>query len=439
MKISEINSIIREYNLNSSSNLLLFIKENWDRLGENDLREIAEIANSNRLENAAYYTDSFIVNEIIDNLPKINKKEITVLEPSVGTGSFIYPFIEKFTSMYQHITIILNDIDPVSLKITKFFLSKKNLPDNVTIKYTNYDFLGDLVFYNIEFDYIIGNPPFQRITAKVAETYKNEITNLAGQFYLKASNIGSIIGMVMPKNLLSTNEYKQLRTFLASNPINTIIDFGEKGFKGILIETIAIITGWHSNCKTKIISHIDGSNTEKSQSYITDQKFPSWLIYRNDFFDYIAKHMEFNIFTVSRDRQITNSMLSNSGDIRVIKSKNISNDGKSILDIPGYDKYINKIQLKKLNVSKIYNDNDVYLVPNMTYYPRMMKKSQSFIVNGSVAILKLKPGQIINSKQVAFFSTADYRKFYKIARNKGTRSLNIDSLSVFWFGKFIMG
>ena len=86
---------------------------------------------------------------------------------------------------------------------------------------------------------------------------------------------------------------------------------------------------------------------------------------------------------------------------------------------------------------KYYSDNNIYLVPNMTYYPRMLKKQGKYIVNGSVAILQLKPNESIDSKQVKFFATELFREFYKIARNKGTRSLNIDSTSVFWFGKYV--
>lgn len=437
MKINKIKSTIAKYNLSNSNDLISFIEKQWGNLTENDLREIAEIANANRQKNAAYYTDEFIVEEIIEKLPKLEKKEITVLEPSVGTGNFVYPFIKRFSKLYKHINIILNDIDEASLKITKFFLSKKKIPDNVTISYTNYDFLGDLYFFNTVFDYVIGNPPFHRIGTKKAATYGNTITNLAGQFYLKAYNIASIIGMVMPKNFLSTSDFKELRAILDNHPINTIIDFGEKGFKGVLIETIALITGYHNNDMVNVISHIDDSDRVLPHKYITDSSFPYWLIYRNDSFDNIAHKMKFNIFSTSRDRQITNSMLSDSGDIRVVKSQNISNDGSRILNIPGYDKYINESQLKKLNVSKIYNDTNIYLVPNMTYNPRMLKKNKKFIVNGSVAMLKLKPGETINSKQILFFSTDKYRDFYKIARNKGTRSLNIDKLSVFWFGKIL--
>ena len=67
----------------------------------------------------------------------------------------------------------------------------------------------------------------------------------------------------------------------------------------------------------------------------------------------------------------------------------------------------------------------------MTYFPRMYKKDGDYVVNGSVAVLSLKKDQSISTQQVAFFATDTFRNFYKIARNKGTRSLNIDNVSVF--------
>ena len=100
--------------------------------------------------------------------------------------------------------------------------------------------------------------------------------------------------------------------------------------------------------------------------------------------------MKFDIFDVFRDRQITNSNSSLEKNeiycIRVLKSRNISDDGK-IIDIDGYDSFIDRASLKKMAVEKFLNDNTVYLTPNMTYKPRLIKKEGAYVVNGSVAIL----------------------------------------------------
>ena len=40
----------------------------------------------------------------------------------------------------------------------------------------------------------------------------------------------------------------------------------------------------------------------------------------------------------------------------------------------------------------------------------------------------------INNKQLEFFASKEFTAFYRIARNFGTRSLNIDKNSVFFWG-----
>ena len=47
----------------------------------------------------------------------------------------------------------------------------------------------------------------------------------------------------------------------------------------------------------------------------------------------------------------------------------------------------------------------------------------------------LKNGCRVPTKNdLSFYSTKEFTEYYKIARNYGTRSLNIDANSVFFFG-----
>ena len=132
--------------------------------------------------------------------------------------------------------------------------------------------------------------------------------------------------------------------------------------------------------------------------------------------------------------KLTNKLLSSSGELRVLKSRNLSDDGKEILDIPGYDSYISYAAAKPLSVFQYLDAPNVYLTPNMTYKPRMMKKPPHCVVNGSLAILIPKKDFTLSEKQLSYFSTEEYRTFYQIARNFQTRSLNVDSCSVFFYG-----
>ena len=74
---------------------------------------------------------------------------------------------------------------------------------------------------------------------------------------------------------------------------------------------------------------------------------------------------------------------------------------------------------------------------SITGLQTVSKKEKGYVVNGSIALLIPKNNEHLNDEQMRYFSTDEYREFYKIARNKQTRSLNIDKTSVFWFGRKI--
>ena len=132
---------------------------------------------------------------------------------------------------------------------------------------------------------------------------------------------------------------------------------------------------------------------------------------------------------------MTNSLLNgNRENIRVLKARNISDDGTTIINIPGYDAYVSEDTAQNLSVYQYLNATNVYLTPNMTYYPRVMRKPIGTLVNGSVAILIPKLLLPVTDKQLAYFSSEEYRDFYWIARNRQTRSLNVDSCSVYFYG-----
>ena len=103
------------------------------------------------------------------------------------------------------------------------------------------------------------------------------------------------------------------------------------------------------------------------------------------------------------------------------------------MDITGYDSYINFTP--NIDVLKYINNTETVLIPNLTYYPRACFMPINSITDGSVAILTLKNGsRKINQKDLEYYNSEEFTKFYKIARNHGTRSLNIDNNSVFFFG-----
>src|SRR5699024_1403078 len=107
-----------------------------------------------------------------------------------------------------------------------------------------------------------------------------------------------------------------------------------------------------------------------------------------------------------------------------------------IIDIENYDAYIKESDLVSLPINKYRYDDTVYMVPNMTYYPRVIRKPYNCVTNGSIALLINNTDFSIMQKHIDFWNSKNFTEFYAIARNYSTRSLNIDVNSVQYFGLY---
>lgn len=436
---TEILKLIEQEELLQQENLLQFIDKS-DSYCISTVSRVIELANSKREKNEAFFTNKSILNEVYKELPDINKDELHILEPSVGCGNFLPYIIKKYESKVK-VVIDVFDVDNCMLTALKALVKKYKFPKNVYVNYISADTLK--YTFNKEYDLVVGNPPFGNASGDNLKEYTQEVTNtdtknLASFFLEKAIKCSKYVVMIVPKNFLNTPEYEKTRDYLNTMRVDCILDFGEKGFKGVLVETICFFISTKDKPKTtKIKSLFQKKELIQKQKYITDKRLPYWVIYRDAFFDSVFENMVFNLFTVFRDRQITNSNTTKvkENNIRVLKSRNLSDTGEEILDIEGYDTYIEKEVLEKLSVYKYLEDGCVYLTPNMTYLPRVCLKPIGVVVNGSVAILIPKDKGCLSEEDMLYFSSKEYRTFYKIARNYQTRSLNIDNTSVFFFGK----
>ncbi|EMH05544.1 C-5 cytosine-specific DNA methylase [Helicobacter pylori GAM245Ai] len=424
LSYKEIIKFIDLHSLSEPQNLKRFILENKNKIARASLVSLAEISNSKRIEKSAYFTNPFIVNEIAKLLPSFKQESVTIIEPSVGCGNFLSALFKKYASV-KKVYLKCIDIDRNSLEILEI-LYKDCIPNNFEVELICTDFLA---YECGKVDLIVGNPPFGK-THERFKGYNLGLTHLAGIFLEKSLKLANFTAMVMPKNLLNTKEYAETRTKLEKKGVGAILDFGELGFKGVLVETIAIVTQKSKEILARSLPL--NLSIKQKPSYIFDKRLPYWVIYRNAFFDKVFHSMQFGLFEVFRDRQITNSVLVKNG-IRVIKSRNIDENGK-IISVENYDSYIQKEVLNPFKIASFLDRDDVYLTPNMTYKPRILKKEKGYVVNGSVAILIPKNPISLSKKQCDYISSVGFRDFYKIARNYQTRTLNIDSMSCFWFG-----
>ncbi len=439
LSIPEINKIVDENKLFEIANLINFIHDNFNKFVLDDILLIAELSNSQRQNTSAFFTRKDIAYTVIKELPEFKqKKKIRILEPSVGVGNFLPLLFEKYSEKDEVILDVL-DIDNNSIKILKSILDKIEIPLNFKININNADFL--LHNFKDNYDLIVGNPPYKKLTKnkELLARYKfgainSETNNLFSFFIDKSIKLGSYVSLIVPKSVLNSPEFNKTRELFSKYDIEKLCDYGEKGFKGVKIETVSFLL--NTNPKTisdniLIESYIDNSYKCKSKKYIFAKEFPYWIIYRNEKFDSLVSKMNLDIFQSFRDRQITKSLTKEDGRIRVLKARNIGNN--EIKDLENYDKYVD--EYSELAVAKYLNESNVVMIPNLTYYPRASFLPENTIVDGSVALLTLKNGsRLPTKKDLEFYSTKEFENYYRIARNHGTRSLNIDNNSVFFFG-----
>lgn len=438
LSISQIKSLEKEYQLNRTDNIINFIKSDFKKYSLDNIFLIAEHSNSERQKTSAYFTRKDIAYSVIKDLPQLKKKKrIRILEPSVGVGNFIPLLFEKYQDK-DEVILDVCDIDNNSLQILKAILCKIKVPKNFKINFKHNDFLR----WNCKtkYDIVVGNPPYGKVTKNKElldlykfRAYNSDTNNIFSFFIEKSLRLGNFVSLIVPKSLLNTPEFNKTRELLTKCDLQKICDYGEKAFKGVKIETVSFLcsSSTPTNETVVIESYIKNTYKKENKKYIFSDEFPYWLIYRDDHFDQVVSKMKLNIFNSFRDRQITKSITQNEGKIRVLKSRNIGNN--EVKEIDGYDCYINKID--ELAVSKYYNETDVIMVPNLTYYPRASFLPRNTITDGSVALLTLKNGSRLPTQEdLEFYSTEEFENYYRVARNYGTRSLNIDNNSVFFFG-----
>lgn len=438
IRSADIAAIVNE--LTSTSLAIEYIRTNPSALAESALSRIAELANSKRTSHAAFYTDRSLLTAIAQTWPDLGRGPIRVLEPSVGSGNFI-PFLIARYGDAESLTIDVVDLDPDAIAVAKTLLDRHEMSDRVRINYECADFLD----YEPQGRYqlIVGNPPFGKVSRSQARRMNESLgldvdglANVAGYFMLHAMKLADHVSLVLPKYCLSTKEFEDFRAKVAERRIDSVLDFGEQGFKGVLVETVCIgVSPGLPPGKTVVESLPLGLKRTVRQGYMTSPDYPAWLLYRDAWFDDVAEHLEFGVFDAFRDRQITKSMMSSDGHgVWVVRSRNISDQGDCLIRVAGYDAFLDEPVVSGLAVSRFLDRDDVYLAPNMTYKPRLAHKPRGVLVNGSVAVMIPRDGVSVSEAQRQYFATDEFRAFYRVARNHATRSMNIDESSVYFFG-----
>lgn len=409
----------------------LFDEDNLEEYLRNDvIRDnyyidtfLKEQSIANAKDSGSFYTPQCVVFDAIKDLD-ISKKDVRILEPSVGLGAFI-PQLCALLSDKDSVVIDAVEINAETLQSLQESIQKIFLGTNVIINYICSDFLE----FNMaeSYDAVVTNPPYANSKKKYPEISQGlKLKNLFGLFLNKIYNTADNIICVIPKNFVMADEFEPVRKKYQTYPLVSICDYGVKFFKKVFVEIISIHFSKKYSGTVMVRDYINNEIYLHQQKYIYHDHV--WLIYRNEFFDKFISTMQLDVFDSFRDRQITNSMLSDHGKIRVLRSKNMQDDG-SIIDKAGYDKYIDDVS--NIQVGKYLNQRPIIMV-NFTYNTRATILPDNMVPNGSIAILI--PKLLINIDDLSFYSSPEFRKYYEIVKSKSRFTLNIDESALYYIG-----
>lgn len=193
----------------------------------------------NRKSTGTYYTPTKIVNSLISSLSLNTQTKL--LDPCCGTGNFLLqlPGTIPFSNIYG------NDIDPVSIKITRINMALK-FPeisiDNIISHFTENDYL--INFPLDDFSIIIGNPPWGydfsdsqkeilRRKYKATTTSNIESYDVFIEQSLKHLQEKGQISFVLPEALLNVKAHSDIRKIIKNETNIKEIKFLGNVFDGV--------------------------------------------------------------------------------------------------------------------------------------------------------------------------------------------------------------
>lgn len=200
-------------------NIEFFYEENLDILG---LLYISCKNISNRKAMGTYYTPTKVVRKLISNLfNDTNYDNKKILDPCCGTGNFLL----QLPSSFPIENIYGNDIDEISIALTRINIALKYNNCNIDILYNNFTVSDYLHSKTKNFDYIIGNPPWgndynnnqkeeYRKLYKCASGNNIESFNLFIENSLNKLNSNGILSFVLPESILNVSAHKPVRALI---------------------------------------------------------------------------------------------------------------------------------------------------------------------------------------------------------------------------------
>jgi adenine-specific DNA-methyltransferase len=243
-----------------------------------------------RAKSGVYYTPPPLVTRLLDVAEQagVDWSTAHVLDPACGGGAFLGPIASRIVEslhgcnrrvVVRNIVTRLRgfEIDPFAAWMSRTFLAATlhALLDGVESKLdevvTECDTL--LRTEREEFDLVVGNPPYGRITLDPEQraTFRRSLfghANLYGVFLdlaiRKTAPRGGVIAYVTPTSFLSGEYFKRLRDLLAreANPVSLDLVVERTGvFDGVLQETALAVYRRGEASRSPCVGFVEATET----------------------------------------------------------------------------------------------------------------------------------------------------------------------------------
>jgi len=185
----------------------------------------------NNKNTGSFYTPEFLSGFIVNYVAPFfsKKKELSILEPSTGDGSFVQAF--NATEFTATLKISFTGVEKIAAELEKAEKqSWVNRKSKTVYTFVNEDFLTFEPGGNLRYNFIGGNPPYIKKTLlsslditrcedihKAAHLKKVSIKNIWTAFLIKCSLLlaeDGVLALILPADLLQVGYAAELRDFL---------------------------------------------------------------------------------------------------------------------------------------------------------------------------------------------------------------------------------
>lgn len=280
--ISESQKLIEDL-ISDRKKAQLFVKNNPELFKfkyiyeENeDILGLLYISLSNlgeRKSRGAYYTPTTIVKKLVENLQI--QRDKTIIDPCCGTGNFLL----QLSNNIKLEQIFGNDIDEMSVKITRLNLFLKYNPKNIDVLYSNITQKNILYDDEKKYNYIIGNPPWgaefsEKEKTKLRKIFSSAVGKNIESYdvfiekSLNSLNNDGVLAFVLPEAILNVKTHKPIREIIKNKSELKYLEFLGNTFDGVHCPSIIM----QLQLSTKNMSCLNAHIVEKNRHYIIKAK-----------------------------------------------------------------------------------------------------------------------------------------------------------------------